>query len=137
MSPPTKESATTTASWHALLRQAISTPGLIHEAYTRFHQYSLRNQLLAMSQCVEREIAPGPLATYPQWEALGRHVLRGQKALLLCVPITSKARAPTEDEMLDVAPTEQPGRVFFTYRARWFVLSQTDGDPYEPVSVPA
>jgi hypothetical protein len=39
--------------------------------------------------------------------------------------------------MLDVAPTEQPGRVFFTYRARWFVLSQTDGDPYEPVSVPA
>jgi antirestriction protein ArdC len=137
MSSPTTESATTIASWQALLRQAISTPGLIHEAYTRFHQYSLRNQLLVMCQCVEREIVPGPLATYPQWEALGRHVLRGQKALLLCVPIATKARAPTEDELLDVAPTEQPARLFFTYRVRWFVLSQTDGDPYEPVSVPA
>jgi hypothetical protein len=90
-----------------------------------------------MSQCVEREIAPGPLATYPQWEALGRHVLRGQKALLLCVPVTPKAAQPTEDDLAEAAPTEQPARVYFTYRARWFVLSQTDGDPYEPVSVPA
>jgi hypothetical protein len=64
MSPPTTESATATASWQALLRQAITTPGLIHEAYTRFHQYSLRNQLLVMCQCVEREIAPGPVATF-------------------------------------------------------------------------
>src|SRR6266849_6069606 len=31
------------ASWEALLRQAINTPGMIHEAYQRFHQYSLRN----------------------------------------------------------------------------------------------
>jgi len=137
MSQPTKESPTTTASWQALLRQAITTPGLIHEAYTRFHRYSLRNQLLAMSQCVEREIAPGPLATFPQWAALGRHVRRGQKALVLCIPITPRAREPTDNDVLEAAPTEAPERLFFTYRARWFVLSQTDGEPYEAVSTPA
>jgi antirestriction protein ArdC len=124
-----------TASWQALLRQAITTPGFIHEAYHRFHQYSLRNQLLAMAQCAERGINPGPVATFKQWEALGRHVLRGQKALLLCVPVTTKKAERKDDDLDDAVPTEE--RVFFTFRARLFVLSQTDGDPYEPVSVPA
>jgi antirestriction protein ArdC len=119
------------------LRQTISTPGLIHEAYQRFHQYSLRNQLLAMAQCVERGISPGPIATFTQWEALGRHVLRGQKALVLCVPITPKRAEPKDDGLADATPAEQPARMFFTYRARWFVLSQTDGEPYAPVSVPS
>jgi antirestriction protein ArdC len=119
------------------LRQAITTPGLIHEAYQRFHRYSLRNQLLAMVQCVERGLAPGPLATFKQWEALGRHVLRGQKALVLCVPVTPKGAEPKGDNLVDAAePAEEPACVFFTYRARWFVLSQTDGEAYEPVSVP-
>ena len=138
MSPACQEAAApsrTTASWQALLRQAIMTPGFIHEAYHRFHQYSLRNQLLAMAQCVERGINPGPVATFKQWEALGRHVLRGQKALLLCVPVTIKTAERNDDDLDDAVPTEE--RVFFTFRARWFVLSQTDGDPYEPVSVPA
>src|ERR1035441_7857622 len=124
-------------SWEALLHQAITTPGMIHEAYQRFHQYSLRNQLLAMAQCVQRGISPGPIATFKQWEALGRHVIRGQKALVLCVPITPKAAKPGDDDLADAAPAEQPARLFFTYRARWFVLSQTDGKPYEPVSVPS
>jgi antirestriction protein ArdC len=125
------------ASWQALLRQTISTPGLIHEAYQRFHQYSLRNQLLAMVQCVERGISPGPIATFKQWVALGRHVMSGQKALVLCVPIKRKAAEPKDDELADAAPAQEPARLFFTYRARWFVLSQTDGQPYAPVSVPS
>jgi antirestriction protein ArdC len=138
MSPPCQETASpSTASWQALLRLAITTPGFIHEAYHRFHRYSLRNQLLAMIQCVERGIAPGPVATFKQWEAVGRHVLRGQKALVLCVPVTPKATEPSDGELADAAPTELPARVFFTFRSRWFVLSQTDGDPYEPVSVPS
>jgi antirestriction protein ArdC len=98
------------ASWEALLRQAINTPGMIHEAYQRFHQYSLRNQLLAMAQCMERGISPGLIATFRQWEALGRHVLRGQKALVLCVPITPKAAKPKDDELADAAPAEEPAR---------------------------
>jgi antirestriction protein ArdC len=124
-------------SWEALLHQAITTPGMIHEAYRQFHQYSLHNQLLAMAQCVQRGISPGPIATFKQWETLGRHVLRGQKALVLCVPITPKATESVDDELADAAPAVEPARLFFTYRARWFVLSQTEGKPYESVNVPS
>jgi hypothetical protein len=35
-------------SWAALLDEAVNQPGFIHEAYSRFHNYSLGNQLLAL-----------------------------------------------------------------------------------------
>jgi hypothetical protein len=38
-------------SWAALLDEAVKKPGFIHEAYSRFHNYSLGNQLLALFQC--------------------------------------------------------------------------------------
>ena len=38
-------------SWAALLDEAVNKPGFIHEAYSRFHNYSLGNQLLALFQC--------------------------------------------------------------------------------------
>jgi len=49
-------------SWAAVLDVADQKPGFIHEAYSRFHNYSLGNQLLALFQCM-RGIQPGPLAT--------------------------------------------------------------------------
>ncbi len=58
-------------SWAALLDEAVKKPGFIHEAYSRFHNYSLGNQLLALFQCFERGIQPGPLATLPKWKELG------------------------------------------------------------------
>lgn len=129
------------ASWENILRQAITTPGIIHEAYSRFHRFSLRNQLLAMNQCIQRGLAPGPMATYVEWERFGRHVLRGEKALVLCMPINVRERK-SEDEHAeetkeDDSPTADVPRVFFAYRARWFVLSQTDGDECKPLAVPA
>jgi hypothetical protein len=117
------------ASCLAIVRAAISEPGPIHEAYHRFHGYSLRNQLLAFFQCASRGIVPGPLATYRGWERIGRHVVRGQKALTLCVPITIQ---DTDADALDDTADE---RMVFVYRWRWFVLSQTDGDDYEPLAV--
>ena len=121
-------------AWEALLRQAITTPGLMHDAYTRFHQYSLRNQLLAMSQCIARGLTPGPLATYKEWERLGRHVLRGQKALVLCMPF-ARSRQEKDDDAEDTVE-DASARVLFMYRARWFVLCQTDGDAYATVVAP-
>ena len=53
-------------SWAALLDEAVKKPGFIHEAYSRFHNYSFGNQLLALFQCFERGIQPGPLATWPK-----------------------------------------------------------------------
>src|SRR5947209_3264593 len=52
---------TTPANWTLLLQEAVSQPGLIHSAYTVFHQYSFGNQVLALVQCQQRGLEPGPL----------------------------------------------------------------------------
>jgi len=68
------------ASWAVLLDEAVKKPGFIHEAYSRFHTYSLGNQLLALFQCLERGIQPGPLGTFPKWKELGRYMNKGMEA---------------------------------------------------------
>ena len=54
--------------------------------------YSIGNQILALLQCQLRGLEPGPINTFPGWQALGRTVKRGERALTLCMPITRKAR---------------------------------------------
>jgi antirestriction protein ArdC len=118
------------ATFAELLRQAIAIPGRIHTAYTAFHGYSLGNRLLALVQCAERGIQPGPLATFPRWKELGRHVKKGEKAITLCQPVT--IRKKTDDQDPD---TETECFTRFIYRPHWFVLSQTDGNAYEAPTV--
>jgi hypothetical protein len=110
--------------WSKLLQEAVSTPGLLLKAYSAFHNYSLRNQLLAILQCKERGIEAGPLATYPSWKEKGRQVKRGERALTLCMPITVKGDGE------DVRLTR------FVYKPRWFVLAQTEGEELPPVEIP-
>jgi hypothetical protein len=128
------------ATFADLLHRAVTEPGTISQAYAAFHGYSLGNQLLALMQCTERGITPGPIATFPGWKAKGRYVRKGQKAIVLCMPITSKRKANT-DEPTDDSQDGNNGdkaAVFtrFVYRPNWFVLSQTDGDPIDPISIP-
>lgn len=110
------------ASFSELLHQAVSQSGIISTAYRQFHNYSLGNQLLALGQCLERGIQPGPLATFPKWKEMGRHVRRGEKAITLCQPVTIKRKA-------DATEVDDDEQVFtrFVYRPHWFVLAQTDG----------
>ena len=61
---PTSAERKPLVSWAALLDEAVKKPGFIHEAYSRFHNYSLGNQLLALFQCMMRRIQPGPLAIF-------------------------------------------------------------------------
>jgi hypothetical protein len=61
---PTSADRKPMVSWAALLDEAVKKPGFIHEAYSRFHNYSLGNQLLALFQCVERGLQPSPLASF-------------------------------------------------------------------------
>jgi hypothetical protein len=120
----------TTPAPHAfaeLLDRALTEPGQIHSAYFAFHGYSLGNQLLAMFQCAERGIQPGPLATFPRWKERGRYVRKGEKALTLCMPVTCKVRR--QDDADPEAPEGTITR--FIYRPRWFTLAQTDGTAYE------
>src|ERR1035441_8637926 len=123
-------------SWAALLDEAVRKPGFIHEAYSRFHNYSLGNQLLALYQCIERGIQPGPLATFPKWKELGRPVKKGEKALTLCMPLTCKrTRTITRRRDDGSAQDEQFLFTHFTYKSRWWVLCQTEGVEYQPLPI--
>src|SRR3954447_25496292 len=93
MENPTNEpNAIAESTFNDLLRSALSDPGVISSAYTAFHGYSLGNQILAYGQCQERGIAIGPIATFKRWQERGRHVMKGQKAIELCMPVTCKRR---------------------------------------------
>lgn len=124
-----------TVSCAALLDEAVKKPGYIHEAYSRFHSYSIGNQLLTLFQCFERGIQPGPLATFPKWKELGRHVRKGEKALTLCMPFTCK-RTKTVTAEDGIEQAEEFTFTHFTYRARWFTLCQTEGAEYQPPALP-
>src|SRR5262245_44678011 len=80
----------TSVSFTDLLQRAVNEPGTISTAYRTFHSYSLGNQLLALVQCLERGLTPGPLATFSKWKSLGRYVRKGQSAITLCMPIARK-----------------------------------------------
>jgi len=114
--------------WSALLIEAITKPGLIMKAYSAFHQYSVGNQILALVQCQMRGLQPGPINTFPKWKDLNRFVKRGERALTLCMPITCKRREEDSDE--------EHTFTSFVYKARWFVLAQTDGQEVEPITIP-
>lgn len=123
-------------SWQKILHDAISAPGVIHDAYTRFHNYSMGNQLLAMLQCSARGIPAGPIATFMTWKDRGRFVKKGEKALMLCMPITGKSkRTVTADDGME--SEQECGYTRFVYRNNWFVLSQTDGADYALPEMPA
>jgi antirestriction protein ArdC len=123
------------ATFARLLESAVSEPGIVSQAYAQFHGYSIGNQLLAMIQCAERGIAPGPISTFIGWKDKGRNVRKGERAIVLCMPVTCKPKAD-EDQGADETP-EKSSDTFtrFVYKANWFVLSQTDGQDVAPITV--
>lgn len=126
---------TTHRRWSELLIEAVERPGLVLEAYSRFHGYSLGNQIAALCQCIGRGIAPGPIATVTRWNELGRRVKRGEQALALCMPVTVKERTTRSESNDDEAETLRREKTAFVWRNRWFVLAQTEG--VEPPAEPA
>jgi hypothetical protein len=121
--------------WSALLIEAVNKPGMIMEAYSAFHQYSIGNQILALVQCQLRGLEPGPINTFPGWQALGRTVKRGERALILCMPITRKVR---DDQASNQSESENGERTLtsFMHKARWFTISQTIGDEFTAPRLP-
>jgi antirestriction protein ArdC len=130
------------ADWAALLVDAVTKPGVISDAYSRFWSYSVGNQLLALFQCHARGIEPGPIHTFSGWKDLGRSVRKGERGLTLCMPVTcrtTKASERAENAATGGDGAERPPEVRaftrFVYRANWFVLSQTEGKEYVPASL--
>ena len=119
-----------------LLADAVSLPGVVSHCYELFHAYSVGNQLAAWAQCLRRGIALGPIHTFAGWLSVNRHVKRGEKALVLCMPVTWKPKSRLTDPA-DDTPAELPSlRRAFVWRANWFTLSQTEGADYRPLCVP-
>jgi len=121
-------------TWGELLRDAVQKPGRLLEAYTAFHNYSFGNALLALEQCLRRNLPPGPLNTYRGWLERKRQVRRGEKGITLCMPMPYKRSAQTEN-VQDEA-TEPEIRYAFRFRAYWFVLAQTEGEDTYVVAIP-
>ena len=121
------------ATWGELLREAVEKPGRLLEAYTAFHSYSFGNALLALEQCLRRNLQPGPLNTYNGWLERKRQVRKGEKGITLCMPMPFKRTAQT-DRVQD--ETAEPQTCYaFRFRAYWFVLAQTEGEdaPVSPI----
>ncbi|MCG3193072.1 MAG: hypothetical protein DIJKHBIC_02321 [Thermoanaerobaculia bacterium] len=121
--------------WSELLIEAVEQPGLILEAYSRFHGFSLGNQIAALCQCLGRKIQPGPIATLRKWNELGRSVKAGQHAISLCMPVTVTPTTPRKS-----TPTckDDDSITIFMWKPRWFVLAQTDGDAeVPPLEIPS
>lgn len=110
--------------WADLLEQAVANPGKLMEAYSAFHRYSLGNMIAAMSQCLAREIPLGPIATFKAWQDKKRWVRKGEKAIMLCMPVT--CRGERKDKQ--TGEIEEYPFTRFVWRKNWFVLSQTDGE---------
>lgn len=130
------------AAWAALLVDAVMKPGVISDAYSRFWNYSVGNQLLALFQCHARGIEAGPIHTFAGWKDLGRSVRKGERALTLCMPVTCRAqrREGADGDATGGDGAERPPGVHtftrFVYRPHWFVLSQTEGADYVPAQMP-
>lgn len=118
------------AEFSTLLQSAITEPGIISEAYSRFHRFSIGNQILAAIQLAEKGLPISPIASFTAWKTAGRSVKKGEKALSLWQPISAKKK--------DEETGDETAYTFFKLSPRWFSLDQTDGEEYsEPVETPA
>ncbi len=60
--------------------------------------YSVNNQILAYTQCQQMGIEdPGIIQGYHAWEKIGRHVMKGQKAISIIAPTIYKKEVDDTD----------------------------------------
>ncbi len=91
-----------------------------------FHTYSPNNVLLILAQKPEATRVAG----YKTWQALGRQVKKGERAIYIFAP--RPYRVTTEDEQ-----GEEQTREGLTFRSvPVFDISQTEGDPIPTLEAP-
>ncbi|MBN4063486.1 DUF1738 domain-containing protein [Cardiobacterium sp. AH-315-I02] len=119
-------------NWADLLKEAVNKKGILSQAYSAFHDYSLGNQMLAFMQCLERDIEVSPINTYNGWKGLNRQVKKGAKAISLCMPVTRKYKGEDKKTGEEKEQTYQS----FIFKNNWFLLSDTEGDEVPPLKLP-
>jgi N-terminal domain of anti-restriction factor ArdC len=102
------------ATWGDLLRDAVEKPGRMLGAYTAFHNYRFGNALLALEQCIRRNLQPGPLNTYRGWLEKKPQVRKGEKGITLCMPkwfLGKPSRHRRTRELSCISATTAPATV--------------------------
>lgn len=117
----------------ALPKIAVDQPGVL-KPYDRFHRYSLWNAISLIGQTLHREMPLGPFAPFPKWDALGRKVKKGEKALWVCIPIIRQKKvgvgATAEEAVRDL---QDGNGIWYAWKPRVFTLSQTEGEEPPPL----
>ena len=104
---------------------------------SRFHRYSVNNQMLIFAQCPHATLVAG----YQKWQnQFSRHVLRGEKGITIIAPTPYKIKVEqkkldpdTKQPLLDAdgkTITEEKEVQIPMFRpVKVFDVSQTDGEP--------
>lgn len=96
------------------------------EIMSRFHKYSLGNQILIWLQNPDATLIAG----YQTWKNdFNRYVIKGEKGIRILAPIKRKYTEKSDDG------SEGKEKEFLTFRVvHVFDVSQTEGDPIETVN---
>jgi antirestriction protein ArdC len=102
-------------------------------AMSRFHHYSAHNVALILAQRPEATRVAG----YRAWQQLGRQVRKGEKGLVILVPLISRVKGGGDAEADKQEEREE--RVVTRFSVGYvFDVSQTDGEPLpDPPAVQA
>jgi len=113
------------------LRSMLTEPGWRHLLDLRAHpghRYSLGNIAWLCGQAEQRGMPLSEVRGFRAWEAVGRHVKRGEKALRVLAPITARVQ-PKPDDEAQGTDTEPKVRIVGWRTVAVFDVSQTDGPP--------
>jgi len=97
------------------------------------HRYSFNNIAWLIAQAEQRGIPLSQVRGYRSWEAVGRHVRKGEKALRVLAPITARAQ-PKPDDEAKATDSEPQVRVVGWRAVAVFDIAQTDGPPLPQVA---
>ena len=125
--------AETRVDWPGLMQEALTAPGNLGNTYSRFHNYSITNELLFMMQGIHE-----PVASASRWKQLGREVTNWKQRKEVIVPQFAKEPAPPppEDEPLEEKRERVARLIGFKVVRAVFPLSATDGPERKPAPIP-
>ncbi len=122
--------AETKLDWPALMEEALTAPGNLGATYSRFHDYSITNELLFLMQGLHE-----PVASRSTWLSLGRTIRDGAHRKEVIVP--RFVYEPTPDDEPTEEKRERVSRLIgFKVVKAIFGLSDTEGDELPDVPTP-
>jgi len=100
---------------------------------SKFHDYSIGNQILIMLQKPDAVRVAG----FNTWKDLGRWVQKGEKGIAILAPVMPRKQKPEErdQEEIEIETETEPRPVFFKV-VYVFDVSQTEGKPLPEFDVP-